>query len=117
MQVRSNAVYQIFVKKHLSRYYDKVDDFFYWNRLFAKEQVDYIYKKDLWKLKPEHEHRMIRAGYGKDVDNKSLGKYFDIERAFHGYPGPLTKKFNHLFDPRTHLKDGAEILDTSEYRV
>ena len=40
MQVRSNAVYQIFVKKHLSRYYDRVDDFFYWNRLFAKEQVD-----------------------------------------------------------------------------
>jgi len=117
MQVRSNAVYQIFVKKQLSRYYEKVDDFFYWNRLFAKEQVDYIYKKDLWKLKPEYEDRMIRAGYGKDMDNKSLGKYFDIERAFHGYPGPLTKKFNHLFDPRKHLPNGAEILDTSQHRV
>ena len=41
---------------------------------------------------------MIRAGYGKDPDNKSFGKYFDIERAFHGYPGPLTNSLNHMFD-------------------
>ena len=69
-------------------------DFFFWNRIPAKEQVDYIFKRDLWKIKPEFEDRMIRAGYGKDPWNKSYGKYFDIERGFHGYPGPLTKKLN-----------------------
>lgn len=74
-----------------------MDNYFFWNRVHAKEQVDYIYHKELWKLKPEYEYRMIRAGYGKDVWNKSLGKYFDIERAFHGYPGPLTKNLNHHF--------------------
>ena len=48
----------------------------------------------MWKIKPEFEDRMIRAGYGDDPWNKSFGKYFDIERGFHGYPGPLTKKVN-----------------------
>jgi hypothetical protein len=40
---------------------------------------------------------MIRAGYNKDVWTKSFGKYFDVERAFHGFPGPLTTNLNHLF--------------------
>ena len=48
-------------------------------------------------MKPQYEYRMITAGYGKDPKNKSLGKYFDIERAYHGYPGPLTKRYNHNF--------------------
>ena len=46
MQVRANAVYQIFVKKHLSRYYDRVDDFFFWNRVFAKEVVEMAESED-----------------------------------------------------------------------
>lgn len=41
---------------------------------------------------------MITAGYSQDIWEKSLGKYFDIERAFQGYPGPLTKNLNHHFD-------------------
>lgn len=40
---------------------------------------------------------MIKAGYSEDPWNKSFGKYFDIERGFHGYPGPLTKKLNKQF--------------------
>ena len=71
-------------------------DFYLWNRLHVKEQVDFIFKKDVWKLKDEYAGRMIRKGY-RNSDTKSLGKYFDIERAFHGYPGPLTTKLNHLF--------------------
>ena len=37
---------------------------------------------------------MIRAGYGRDIQNKSLGKLMDVERAFHGLPGPLSVKLN-----------------------
>jgi len=95
--IRADSLYEIFVKNYVEKYYEKVDNFFYWNKSPKKEQVDYVYQRHLWKLKPEHEHRMIRAGYGKDIDNKSMGKYFDIERAFHGYPGPLTSKLNHMF--------------------
>jgi len=32
---------------------------------------------------------MIKKGY-ENAENKSFGKYFDVERSFHGYPGPLT---------------------------
>lgn len=95
--MRANSLYQIWTDKYVSKYYEKVTDFFFWNRVWAKEQTDYIYNKDIWKLKPEFEYRMILAGYGKDIDNKSLGKYFDIERAYHGYPGPLTTKLNSKF--------------------
>ena len=73
MAVRADSLYKIWTEKYISQYYDKVDDFFFWNRVHAKEQVDYVYKKDLWKLKPEHEHRMIRAGYGRDAAQKSFG--------------------------------------------
>ena len=52
--------------------------------------------KDIFKLKPEHEHRMIRKGY-RNSASKSMGKYFDIERAFQQYPGPVSKKLNHNF--------------------
>lgn len=98
MGVQANILYKVWLDRYVSKYYDKVDDFYLWNRLHAKEQVDYIFKKDAWKLKKEHEHRMIRKGYGgRDIMNKSLGKYFDIERAFHGYPGPLTTHLNHKF--------------------
>lgn len=82
MSVRANSIYQIWINQYISKYYDKVDDYFYWNRIQHKEQTDYVYKKDLWKLKKEYEGRMITAGYGKDPWNKSLGKYMDIERAF-----------------------------------
>lgn len=95
MSIRANSIYDIWIKNYISKYYEKVDDFFFWNRVHAKEQVDYVFKKDLWRLKPELEHRMIKAGYGKDADKKSFGKYFDIERAFHVFPGPLTTKLNH----------------------
>jgi len=97
MIIRADSIYQIFVENYVNKYYERVDEFFYWNRSPKKEQVDYVYTRHLWKLKPEHEHRMIRAGYAGDIDNKSMGKYFDIERAFHGYPGPLTSKLNHMF--------------------
>ena len=40
---------------------------------------------------------MITAGYGKDPKKKSIGKYMDIERAFQGYPGPLTKVLSPKF--------------------
>ena len=66
----------------MSRYYDKIDNYFFWNRVPAKEQVDYVYQKEIWKLKPEFEGRMITAGYGKDPFEKSSGKYVDIEKAF-----------------------------------
>ena len=64
MQVQADSLYRLVVKLYLSKYYDKVDDFFFWNRVHAKEQVDYVFKKNVWKLKPQHEHRMIKAGYG-----------------------------------------------------
>lgn len=94
MGLKADAPYNMWIANYVSKYYDKVTDFFFWNRIPAKEQVDYIFKRDLWKIKPEFEDRMIRAGYGQDPWNKSYGKYFDIERGFHGYPGPLTKKLN-----------------------
>ena len=98
MNIRADSVYLIWIRKFVSRYYDKLQDFYYFNRMMHKnEGVDRIYKKDLWKLKPEYEHRMIRKGYGGDIANKSLGKYFDIERAFQGYPGPWTKNVRHIF--------------------
>jgi hypothetical protein len=75
----------------LSQYYERVDIFFYWNRSKSKEQIDYVHHKELWKLKKEYEGRMITAGYGKDPFTKSSGKYADIEKAFLGYPGPVTK--------------------------
>lgn len=37
MQIRADSVYQIFVKHHMARYYDKVDDFFYWSRVHKQE--------------------------------------------------------------------------------
>ena len=97
MSVRADSTFKLWTKYFISNYYTRVDDYFYWNRIPHKEQVDYVFKRELWKLKPEYEGRMIKAGYGNDPMNTSLGKYFDIERAFHGYPGPLTTKFNHKF--------------------
>ena len=64
MSVRADSIHMIWSKFYLSQYYDKVDDYFFWNRVPAKEQVDYVYQKELWKLKPEYEGRMITAGYG-----------------------------------------------------
>lgn len=82
MSVRADSIHKIWSEFYLSKYYDKVEDFFFWNRIPAKEQVDYVYQKELWKLKPEYEYRMITAGYGKDPSNKSSGKLIDIEKAF-----------------------------------
>lgn len=59
--------------------------------------VDHVYKRDVFKLKPEYEHRMIRKGY-EDVGERSLGKYFDIDRAFQGFPSPLTNKLKQPFN-------------------
>ena len=95
MVVEPTSTYKIWSDLFISKYYEKVDKFFYFNRVRHKH-ADYIFTKDLWKLKPEYEHRMIRAGYGRD-SNKSFGKYFDIERAFHGFPGPLTTHLNAKF--------------------
>jgi hypothetical protein len=81
MQVRADALHGIWLRDYVHKYYEKVDDFYYWNRIPHKEQVDYVFYKQLYKLKPEWEHRMIKAGY-KNSENKSFGKYFDIERAF-----------------------------------
>jgi hypothetical protein len=86
----------MWAKLYLSKYYEQVTDLFYWNQVPFK-RAPYVFKRFLWKLKPEFEDRMIRAGYGRDTDNKSMGKYFDIERAFQGFPGPLTRKLNHRF--------------------
>jgi len=93
LNVKADALYQICVDTYISKYYDKVDDFFLWDRSKRKEHVDYVFRKDLWKLKPEHEHRMITKGYQESA-TKSMGKYFDIERSFFGHPGPLTKLNN-----------------------
>lgn len=37
MSVRADSVYDIWTKQYVSKYYDKVDDFFFWNRVHAKE--------------------------------------------------------------------------------
>ena len=100
MQVKADSLYNLTARLYLSKYYDKIDKFYFWNRVHAKEQVDYVFHKHVWKLKQSYEYRMIRAGYGQDPDNKSLGKYFDVERSFHGYPGPVTNKYNFLFPQR-----------------
>jgi hypothetical protein len=63
MQVKADALYKIWVRDYVNKYYDKVDDFFYWNRVMSKEEVDYVFQKHLFKLKPEYEYRMIRSGY------------------------------------------------------
>ena len=81
MQVRADALHNIWLRDYVHQYYEKVDDFYYWNRVPHKEQVDYVFYKQLYKLKPEYEDRMITAGY-KNAETKSFGKYFDIERAF-----------------------------------
>jgi len=81
MQVRADTLHNIWLRDYVHKYYEKVEDFYYWNRVPHKEQVDYVFKKQLYKLKTEWEHRMITAGY-KNSENKSFGKYFDVERAF-----------------------------------
>ena len=78
------------------QYYDLVDKFYFWDRSKHHEWVDYPFTKDMFKLKPEYESKMIRIGY-RDAGSKSMGKYLDIERAFQGYPGPLTVALNHHF--------------------
>jgi hypothetical protein len=55
-----------------------------------------VLKRNLYKLKPEYEHRMIKKGY-KDSKDKSFGKYIDVERSFFGTPGPLTSKLNNYY--------------------
>ena len=39
---------------------------------------------------------MIRKGYN-NPENKSFGKYIDVEKSFFGYPGPLTTKINNNY--------------------
>ena len=79
--IKTDSVYQFWVKNYALKYYDRVDDFIVWDRSKFKEQgVDYPFMKDLFKLKPEYEGRMIKKGY-KDAATKSMGKYFDIERS------------------------------------
>ena len=95
--VKQDSLYKHWVERYAFKYYDKVDEFIVWDRSRNKEQgLDYPHMKDIFKLKPEHEHRMIRKGY-KDAATKSMGKYFDIERSLNGMPGPLTKKLHKIF--------------------
>lgn len=37
MGVRANVLYNIWIEKYISQYYEKVDDFYFWNRLHVKE--------------------------------------------------------------------------------
>ena len=97
MLIKSDSLYKFWVERYALKYYDRVDEYIIWDRSKFKEGgVDYPYQKDVFKLKPEFEHRMIKKGY-KDAATKSMGKYFDIERSVNGVPGPLTKKLHKLF--------------------
>ena len=78
-----------FFENIILRVYDKVDGYFYWK----KKKKNEVLHRYLYKLKAEYEFRMIKKGY-KDCEKKSFGKYIDVERSFHGYPGPLTTKIN-----------------------
>ena len=37
MQVQADSIYNLVVKLYIDKYYDKVDDFYFWNRIHAKE--------------------------------------------------------------------------------
>lgn len=90
-------LFRIFERDFLLKFYEKKHKFFYWNRMHLMGTIDHCFHRNVYKLKKEYEHRMIRKGY-KNASNKSLGKYFDIERSFHGYPGPLTIKPRYKLD-------------------
>jgi len=51
MQVKADSLYNLTARLYLSKYYDKIDKFYFWNRVHAKEQVDYVFHKHVWKLK------------------------------------------------------------------
>ena len=90
LRIRLDSMYTAWVKKDVLKYYDHVMESFYWNRSkYRSELSDHSFMKDIYRLKPEFRHRMITKGY-QDSATKSMGKYFDIERAFQGWPGPLT---------------------------
>ena len=100
--LKTDLYYEAWINNFVLKYYDRVDRFYYWDRSKRRtEFVNYVYKKDLFKLKKEYEGRMIRKGY-QDAATKSMGKYFDIDRAFQGYPGPLTKKLKATFTDDKH---------------
>ena len=92
-----DTAYKIWERENVLKLYDKMDSFFYWNRMKVQTAVQVVVHRHLYKLKPEFEHRMIRKGY-RDAKDKSLGKYMDIERSFHGYPGPLTTRPKYQLD-------------------
>ena len=98
--VRTDLFYNYWVDNYVLQYYEKVVDQYYWDRSKIRSMfVDYVYKRDVFKLKPEYEHRMITKGY-EDAGEKSLGKYFDIDRAFQGFPSPLTNRLKHPFEKK-----------------
>lgn len=37
MQVKADSLYNLVAKLYISKYYDKVDNFYFWNRVHAKE--------------------------------------------------------------------------------
>lgn len=97
--MRADLFHTFWVDRYVSKFYDRVTSYHYWDRSKHHEQAERAFRKEVYKLKPEFEHRMIRKGY-KDSQSKSFGKYFDIERAFQGFPGPLTVRHNHEFRTR-----------------
>lgn len=89
-RIRFDSMYETWIKNQVSKYYTKVDESFYWNRSkHRNENSDHSFMKDVFRIRPEFRERMIRKGY-QDAATKSMGKYFDIERAHQGWPGPLT---------------------------
>ena len=73
--------YQIWVDEEVRQYYEEIDQFYYWGKFRFKPTFDRVFKRSLFKLKPEFENRMIKKGYA-GARSKSFGKYMDIERSF-----------------------------------
>lgn len=53
--------------------------------LFDSGELHYYRNRYLYKLKDSCMHRVIKRGYLRNKENKSMGKSLDFERAIYGY--------------------------------
>lgn len=61
-----------------------------WTKAKENNEDRIVDFKDIFRIKPEWRHRIIKSGYGAQ-DNASMGVLFDMDRNTHGYRTVLDK--------------------------
>lgn len=74
-----------FRDKILLKYYERVDGYWYMNNaMHVKFYYRHAALKEIFRLKKEYRHRMIKKGYSLGHP-QSMGVLHDLDKKYHGY--------------------------------